>query len=165
MVNIDIEDCDFKKEDVICRSSLDEGLQNQLKKADVVFLPKVNFRDGLSFCYPEDTGKIYNFVKEKLSDTNISVELAVSDDEYHEIELHDYWIYLPDLYIQNQVFLPIIINIISNWIYDKFIKGHAAAQKPMVKFSAIVENKGSNKKIKFEGDSESFSELMDKVKL
>lgn len=165
MADIKIEDIKFSKNTFICRDSIDEELQNQLRKADVLFLPKVNFRDNLPFCYPESTGEIYKFVKKELSNSNICIELAVSDDEYQEIELHDWWIYLPDLYIQNQLIFPIVINIISNWIYDRFIKGHATPQNPMVKFSAIVKNKDGNKKIDFEGDSESFSKLMDKVKL
>lgn len=165
MVDLNIENVKFSKETFICRDNIDEELQEQLKKADILFLPKVNFRDDLPFCYPETTGEIYKFMKKELAASNICTELAISDDEYQEIELHDWWIYLPDLYIQNQIIFPMVINILSNWIYDRFIKGHASPQKPMVKFSAIVKNKDGNKKINFEGDSESFSKLIDKVKL
>jgi hypothetical protein len=162
---ITIEDSDKAKNEFTHREGIDDTLQAELDKADVLILPKRNFRPEVPLCFPERTGEIFKFLETEFAKMNKSIGLAVSDDEYKEIELHDFWIYLPTMYIQSQVVLPLIINLLSNWIYDKFAKHPAVKEEPKVKFSAIIETAKGNKEIKFEGDNKSFKQLMDKIEL
>lgn len=165
MEEIIIEDTNETKNDFICRDGIDDALQSELVKSDILILPKRNFREEVPFCFPERTGEIFGFLKTELAKTGNTIDLAVSDDEYKEIELHDFWVYLPDLYIQNQIFLPLMINLLSNWVYDKFTKNPTMKEEPKVKFSTTVATAKGNKKIKFEGNNKSFKHLMDKIKL
>ena len=159
-----IEDSIETKKDFICRKGIEDALRGELDKADILILPKKDFREGVPFCVPECTREIFQFLKTELAKTDNSIDLAISDDEYTEIELHDVCVYLPDLYM-NVILLPLAINLLSSWIYDKFSGNPATKEEPKVKITIIVATPKGNKRIKFEGDNKSFKQLMDKVKL
>lgn len=164
-LGVTVEDVGVTKNDFISRDEIDATLREKLNKADVLLLPAINFREGVPFCFPERTGEIFKFLETELAKSNHTIELAVSDDEYKEIELHDWWVYLPSFLIENQVFLPMIVNLLSSWVYDKFSKTPVAKEEPKVKFSATVKTKQGYKKIIFEGDNKSFKQLADKIEL
>jgi hypothetical protein len=160
-----IEDIEGVKEKYLLRKDLKKSIQTRLSSMDVILFPFIDFRKDVSVCFPERTGEIYKYLQAELLKHETSIDMAVNDEEYEEIELHDAVITLPILFVAKQILLPLVISLLANWIYGRYKQTIPSEKEPTIKFTAIVPTSKGNKEIKFEGDAKSFAKLGDKIKL
>ena len=124
------------------------------KNENVIFLPvSINkeFKGEKKVAYYESTLNIMKIFKQN----NINSEIAIGSIEnciFVDNRSLD-WL-CPTIFVsysllsQNPAITSVILNIISNYVYDLF-KGRK--DDPNIKCSVVVERKNYSKKIKYEG--------------
>jgi hypothetical protein len=76
----------------------------------------------------------------------------------------EYW--LPLAFLASDITLPIYLNLVSNYLYDR-MKGSLAGEKPRINFSATYADKksGITKRFNFSGDADSLKTVIKKFDL
>lgn len=108
-----------------------------------------------------DTGDFVKWLHESRPDISVRTH-----EEGKRLVLHssDYW--LPLVFIASDVTLPIYLNLVASYLYDKS-KGLLKGESARVHMSAVYEDSksGTIKKFNFEGDSESLQKAIKKFDL
>ena len=77
--------------------------------------------------------------------------------------LHSADIWLPVIWISENIILPFVIGLITSYIYDK-IKGRGKEPTTVdVTIQINDKKKGINKSIHYSGDAKTFKEAFDKI--
>lgn len=134
-----------------------EYLEN-IKRANLLLLPYDRFRNEEEGLFPEETYDFYEFIRKEGLKENIIVDVAVSDDDYKEIEMHSDLMRLPVMLIQ-YVGIPMLVNFISSYVYDK-VKN----KKIDLQVNILIEKDGITKKVAYEGNIENFERVMETIK-
>lgn len=132
-----------------------------IQNSDIILLPFENYREKYEILYPENTREFFMYIKDK----KINVEIPCSDEQYREIQLHCSNIELASM-IFNVALLPIVINLISSFIYDILKnKGKEDKEKTNVKFKLYSEDKKNKKtvEIEYDGPASEISKVMEEV--
>ena len=91
--------------------------------------------------------------KRLISDSQFSIDIL--DNEDIKIRsLHSFDIFMPILWVTAEVLLPIAINLVSNFIYDK-MKGREH-EEANVELSFIVERNNEKKMLHYKGPASEF---------
>lgn len=149
----------------ICEiTSVDEhsDFKNYLGSSPLGFkiIPMEYFNcDGRVLC--SETGDFAKWVRKNNPAINVEIE---TPDKKLILRSGDYW--LPLVFLANDVTLPIYLNIVASYLYEK-MKGALKGEKARVHLSAIYENKseGIAKKFDFEGDIDSLQKVITKFNL
>lgn len=156
---VEINDAKISFENVYQKDNLSPDLLENIKNADILLLPYDSFK-GFSNCFPEQTYLFYSFLKKKAVNEDLLVDIATSDEEYKELELHADVINIAEILIQWTLF-PVATGIIAAYLYD-LAKQRKNKMNANIKIS--VEKKGKTKTISFEGDIEEFERAMESIK-
>ena len=138
--------------------SISPDLSENINNSDILLLPYEDFK-GFKNCFPEQTYQFYSFLKKEAVKHDLSVEIAASDEEYKELELHADVVNISDIIIQWTLF-PIVTGMVSAYFYD-LLKKRKRKLNGNIKIS--VEKKGKTKTISYEGDIESFERAMKSI--
>jgi hypothetical protein len=98
--------------------NLSQDLFVNIKEADILLLPHENFK-GHKNCFPEQTYQFYTFLKKEAANNNLVVDIASSDEEYKELELHADVVNISEILIQ-WILFPIVTGMITSYLYDIF---------------------------------------------
>lgn len=139
-----VGEIDFNLDSFIEKFVKDKELNNNILKAELVLLPMSNFRNIEGPFFPEANADFYNF----LVDNEINAEFCIEEQDYKELALHDESINL-GLILINGLMLPVIVNLISD-----YIKSKRGERKANVNVTIIEKKKGSFREFKYEGDPE-----------
>ena len=136
----------------ISRPYVPKELQAQLAAADILLVPQEGFRERTDPVFPVGTEELFFFLKETAGVP--AVDICISDNEYKELALHSDLLRLPDLVITSGALVGIVLNVLSNYIYDK-IKSRKIKE---VKSRIFIQN-GFEKtvQIEYEGPAEGFA--------
>ncbi|MBT9939662.1 hypothetical protein [Anaerostipes hadrus] len=104
--------------------------------------------DFLKFCRENDSNHKYDI----LLDGDITVR-----------SLHSFDIWMPIIFIGQNVLLPFAINMVSNYIVEK-MKGRET-EEAEVDMTFIVKNGKKEKSIHYKGDAKTFKESFEKIDL
>lgn len=136
--------------------------KERVKNADIVLLPNLGIRDGVERAFQPDTVAFYKYsVANK--DSDIKIELFENKGEEKVLALHSFDIWIPMMYVAGSVMLPIAINLVSSYVYDR-MKGRPK-DEPTVHFNLLYEDKekGVSKHLSYKGSIEGFKENFEKV--
>lgn len=125
-----------------------------VNKANMLLYPYENFRENEKLLFPETTREFFDYLKANAPDDLIP-EVAVDDDDFQEIELHDITIIIPS-FIVTSIMLPIAINLVSNFIQKIIDK--RAQKKANAKLEIVISEK--NKKIKYDGPAGEMKDIL-----
>ncbi|ACV62395.1 hypothetical protein Dtox_1531 [Desulfofarcimen acetoxidans DSM 771] len=153
---IQINDATVSFEDVYKAPNLSSELLEKIKTADILLLPYTDFKGYQNCLFPEQTYQFYTHLMNEAEKQSLSVDLAVSDEDYKEIELHADVVNIADILIQ-WVLFPIVTGMISAYLYD-LVRQRKKKMNANVKIT--VEKNGKAKTVSFEGDIESFERAM-----
>lgn len=120
-------------------------IDEEIQSADMVVLPS-NEKDVL---FPEVTTELFKY----LCDSNsIRISVPVSDNDYKKIEKHCDLIEL-GVFLVSSVVLPIAINLLSNFLYDKLKIFNKKDDEVNANVEIIVEETKTKKSkiIKYKG--------------
>jgi hypothetical protein len=154
-----ISDASVSFNDVYQNPNLSPELLEKIKAADILLLPYADFRGYQNCLFPEQTYQFYTHLMKEAKKQSLSVDLAVSDEDYKEIELHADVVNIADILIQ-WVLFPLTINMVSSYLYDLV---QQRKKKMNANIKITVEKNGKAKTVSFEGDIENFERAMKSI--
>lgn len=162
-VKLNITDCSVSFESIYNADTTPQEYIEQIKEANVLLIPDNNRYGEKSVHFPETTRELYHYFREKKTNGLIT-DIAISDSEFQMLELHADFIVIATMIVTDLVF-PVVLGLITNFIYDKLKKEHKNPEKVIAKFEIIVEDKKnrSNKKISYEGPSSEIQNVLEKA--
>ena len=137
----------------INRPFIPDELKPQLRKANVLIVPREGFQEYPGPMFPVGTEELFHFLRDN-SNENITVDICISDNDYHELALHDAFL-IVGAFVINNIALPLIINLISNYISNR----RSDKKRIKVEFT-IVENDGRATHVLYEGPAEDFNKTI-----
>ena len=157
--NFLIKDCDLTFGKVLDKTYLSEDLKKDLSNDNVLILPMENYPFYTGPIFAELSSDIYKNFKTNGSDI-FKPGICIEDTQYKEIHFRDINLRLPDIICMVYV-LPIVLNILANYLYDSFFK----TKKTKTMKLKIIVQKGKNKStsIEYEGSMEDFIKGKDKI--
>ena len=128
--------------------------QKELYEQDILIIPENGEKVSQ---YHDDVIDFLNYVDEQ--DVQLDYGCCSENEEYVSLNDADIWLgAFATTLVQN----PIFINILSNYLYDCFLR---FGRNPNVKLSLnVVESKDKQSKtLKFEGDAKTFREIAPEI--
>jgi hypothetical protein len=115
--------------------------------ADMAFVPE-QYRECKGSIMKADAGNFAKWLRKTRPE--LKVDLRKADGKL-VLRSADLW--LPLVFLGNNVALPIYLNLVASYLYDR-MRGVLRGQKPRVHMEAIYEDKqdGVVKSFRFEGD-------------
>ena len=135
-------------------------LQSSLKAATVLILPSHLGSEHEGPVFPSTTQDIFHGLRDGLADTAI-VDAAIRDEDYTEYRFRTDTILLPVLFIATQVLLPIVINILSNYI-DGHLRNRGKQKEDSdveSEIHFIDEKRGIQLCLKYKGPADAFERV------
>lgn len=164
-VNITITDCTVSFDSVYSASTTPQEYIEEIKQANVLFLPDENRYDEDGVHFPETASEMFQYFRDKATG-NMNVNIAISDTEFQMLEKHADIIEIVKLIVDSTVF-NIVIGLITNFIYDKLKKEHKNPDEVNAKLEIIVEDRKAktSKKISYEGPSSEIQNVLNTTNL
>ena len=132
------------------------------RKANCLILPYKNFREGVDCCFSEYAQEVLQYLKEN-SDGKILMDIAATDENYQEIELHSLRLQV-GIFITTNILLP-FVGLVSNYVYDKVKRLHRKESEVEVHVEYICEMPdGSSKSLNYEGPADKLGEITKNLK-
>ncbi|MEN6552544.1 MAG: hypothetical protein ABFC34_06610 [Methanobacterium sp.] len=130
--------------------------------SDVVLLPNNKILKEIK----ENENQFTPITKEillTLREKGIKADLYDDGKDKHEIVLRSAHtdIILPALIFADKYLIPIVLGIISTWIYNKWIKSKKESQPIEIEYGYIDSQKAIIKQWKFKGPAEKVKEIID----
>ncbi|MGN1222125.1 MAG: hypothetical protein ACI4TT_02720 [Christensenellales bacterium] len=107
--------------------------------------------------FAEDSIEFYKFAKEQ----NTDIEFIESNPK--TIALHDSTIWIPILFIAENILLPIVINLVSDFLKEKL--GKKDKSKAEMDLKIKFKGKGKMKSIKYKGSVAGYEKAFKKADL
>lgn len=156
---IQINEANISFDDVYQNPNLSPALLEKVKKADILLLPYADFRGYQNCLFPEQTYQFYSHLVKEAEKQSLSVDLAVSDEDYKEIELHADVVNIADVLVQ-WVLFPTLTGMISAYLYD-LVRQRKKKMNANIKIT--VDKNGKAKAVSFEGDIGNFERAMKSI--
>lgn len=153
-----ISDSDLIFDEVYNKEYTPEEYLEEIKKANVLFIPDENIRDVKKYLFSEYTSELLEAFRDAESE-NMKVDICIADDNYNRLELHADVINITTMIVE-LVVLPIVINVVSAFLYDRVNKANKAPKDLNANVNIIVENNKRSKKISYSGSIENFDKAM-----
>ena len=120
---------------------------------------KLPYSDKLAM--KSDAGDFAKWLQTNSSALNVAIKPA---DQRFVLRSGDYW--LPLVFLANDISLPIYLNLVSSYIYEK-MKGSLKGEKLRVHLSAEYQDQqnGIVKRFNFEGDVDTLQKTIKKFDL
>ena len=157
--NFEISDCPYLFKDIYQMDYTPKDLPS-IKEADILLLPRKNFKNFNGYFFPEETMSFFNYLKENAPKKNTNVEICISDEEYNELELHADLITLATVFVTAYA-LPVLANLTSSYLENKFKNSYEDNQNVKIKIN--VEKNGESKSIDYEGPVKEFESSMKSI--
>ena len=117
---IDVVDTELSFESIYNKNYMPKEYEEEIKAANILLIPRENFRDKQGLFFPECTDEFLEFMKER-ENANVKVDICISDEDFIKLELHADIIYIATMIVQWAVW-PITTSIIAAYLYDKLKK-------------------------------------------
>ena len=134
---------------------LSDGAKSRINSADILAVP-ANYGPD-EYYFGQETIDFIKYCRQ--SDPEHTYDVLA--DEVKSLSLHSFDIWMPVLYVASSVLLPFVINMVSNYIWEKR-KGREK-EETEVDVTFLVDNKGTKKSIHYKGDAKTFKETFDKI--
>lgn len=155
MNNIEFKNIDSYLEDYIIKSDFDDSV-NRMNTAELLILP-LRYDDNEYFFHYEAT-HFLKFCREMYPEVTIDF---MAKDINRIVQFRSFDIWLPIVQVVNPVMLPVLLNIVSNYIWEQ-LKGREH-EEVKVDFKVILKNGDKIKEIHYNGDAKTFKETFDKI--
>ena len=134
--------------------------QDNLKKAAVLLLPTDLLPEYEGPVFPTTTPEVLRVLSENLDD-EVTVDAAVLDEEYIEFEYRSEMVILPVVFVANAVLLPLVVNILGSYIFDRLKSRRVPASDATVRSQLHYERPDGGKFfLQYEGPAETFERVV-----
>lgn len=154
---ITIGDSQLNLKDYYSINSISPETQEKMNQNDFMVLPTKY--DDNHFYFAQESINFIKFCRNS-SDKRIDI---LSDGDIQVRSLHSFDIWLPVIWVATSVLLPLAINLVSNYIYDK-LKGREE-EASQVDVTFIVKRAEEEKCLHYKGDAKTFKDKFDKIDL
>ena len=139
-------------------TNLPHNIKDKADISDILVLPR-KFTDE-KYYYAQETIDFVKFCREQ--DDKHLIDILDNEDVMVR-SLHSADIWLPVIWISESILLPLVIGLITSYIYDK-IKGRGKEPTTVdVTIQINDKKKGINKSIHYNGDATTFKDTFDKI--
>lgn len=165
-----------------------EDLKSSIKDKSILLIPFEGLRETENpFLFPVETENVIQFFSQKLD----SFDICITDEKYQEFAFYSDYKRIGNFLVLS-VALPLFLPVLSNFIYDKYVKAESKApiiqvidnstnteinthisdlddkkhlEPTHVKFSVtVVDSSGKSKNISYEGPAKDIDSAMDALK-
>lgn len=145
-------------DEYIAVTNLSHNIKDKADISDILVLPK-KFTDE-KYYYAQETIDFVKFCREQDDKHQIGI---LDNEDVMVRSLHSADIWLPVIWISESILLPLVIGLITSYIYDK-IKGKGKEPTTVdVTIQINDKKKGINKSIHYNGDATTFKDTFDKI--
>lgn len=130
------------------------------EQINLLLIPIENFRGEKKLVFPEQTMDFFKFI-ESTSHKSVISEIALSDDDYSELELHADLVTLATMVIESGIF-PLVVDIVSNYINQKILLRNSESK---IKVNIKIVKDESSIDVTYEGDADKFKQTIESVKI
>lgn len=157
MNNLEILRCDDHIKKMI-KNVLEDDAKGSIDNFDCIVLPSP-YNENACY-YAQETIDFVKFFQE----VNEKISIALLSNEDVEVRsLHSFDIFMPIIWIAENTLLPIIVGIVSAYIFDK-MKGRES-EEANVDLSFVVERDNETKIIHYKGPAHEFEEKFSQIDL
>lgn len=157
--NIEIKESDITFESVYCAEYAPKD--EMLRQANCLILPYKNFREGIDYCFSEYAQEVVEYSR---TNPDIKMDIVATDDNYKVIELHSLLLSI-GIFVATSVVTPIVVNVISSYVYDKIKELHEKKENVEVRVTFISVNAdGTSKQINYDGPANQLETVVDQIK-
>lgn len=153
-----IHDVQVSFDEYYKRKNISENTQNKLGVSDFMAVP-VKYQEG-DYYFAQETISFLKFCRQNVPEYSFDV---LADGDIETRSLHSFDIWMPVIFVAQSILLPIAVNVISNYIYDK-MKGREK-EEAKVDLTLIVREGEKEKSIHYNGDARTFKETFEKIDL
>jgi len=148
---LEVLDSDITFEKIYEKEYIPVEYIDGIKKANFLIIPNEEFQNGKCVLFPETTRQFFEFIKES-SEKDMIPDIAISDENFQQIELHSAVVEVATVIVQWIVF-PATANLISTFLYDLAKKYHRKSEETFAKVKIITEETKTKKSkiITYEG--------------
>lgn len=155
-VDYEVKDVDIEYSDYFKKESIVQETRDKLSKGDIVAVP-LHYQDG-EYYFAQETIDFLKFCR--LNDPGHKYDV-LADEDIKVRSLHSFDIWMPIIWVAQSVLLPMAINMVSNYIWEKR-KGHEK-EETQIDVTFIVKSNGKEKSIHYMGNAETFKEKFEKI--
>lgn len=155
---IDVVDTELSFATIYNKDYMPKEYEEEIKAANILLIPRENFRDKQGLFFPECTDEFMEYMKER-ENANVKVDICISDEDFIKLELHADIIYIATMIVQWAVW-PITTSIIAAYLYDKLKKTNKSPKETNTDVNVIVEKNGKSKMVHYQGSVENFEKAM-----
>lgn len=158
-----ISDTDITFEQIYGKDYIPAEYLDDIKKANLLIIPNESSHDEGDILFPETTREFLDFIRES-SGGEIVADIAVSDENFQQIELHSAVIDIASIIVQFIIF-PVAANIIADFLGDLVKKYRRKPDETFAKIKIIAEEtRGKkNKMITYEGPVSGIKDALDQA--
>lgn len=158
--SIEVVESNLDLAGLVAEMALDDELKERVAGAKILFLPTdLNPEDPI-FAFPDSTREIFRYFQTQLNDT-LAVEAVVADDNYTEFAFLFETIMLPLLYVASVTVLPLAINLLGSFIYDKLKTRGVSNSADIVESEiAFPDSNGNVRSLKYRGPAATFEKVV-----
>lgn len=115
---VEVSESTLPIDELVASFQGDTELEHALQTATVLIVPTDLGPEHKGSAFPQSTRDVFFVLRERLGD-RASVEAAVREEDYVEFAFHSDEIILPIVYLTSTVLMPIAINILGSFLYDR----------------------------------------------
>lgn len=157
MNNLEISRCDDRIKKRI-KNVLEDDTKGPIDNFDCIVLPSP-YNENTCY-YAQETIDFVKFFQE----VNEKISIALLNNEDVKVRsLHSFDFFMPIIWIAENTLLPIIVGIVSAYIFDK-MKGRES-EEANVDLSFVVERDNETKIIHYKGPAREFEEKFSQIDL
>ena len=136
--------------------------KSDIERKGILVLPTKDWQQSGVNVFMSETFDFVKWVKQK-STNDFSISVATTKDK-RVAEMKSDNILLPLVYLFSNVSIPIYLNMVANYLYDK-LKGKLGTDKTTVNLEVRSEDKkkGKVKRFSYHGSYEGFQKIVKKM--
>lgn len=133
----------------------------KFRQANCLILPYENFRSGVDYCFSEYAQEVLEYSRDN---SDLNMDIAATDDNYKVIELHSLLLQV-GIFVASSIVLPVVVNVVSSFVYDKIKKLHEKKEDVEVRVTFISVNAdGTSKQISYDGPADKLETAISAIK-
>ncbi len=133
--------------------------EDEFKEANCLILPYENFRRGIDYCFSEYAQEVLQYSKDNPC-SDLKLDIAATDESYKVIELHSILLQI-GIFLATSVMTPIVVGLITNYVYDKIKKLHRAEEDVEVRVTFIsVLPDGTSRALFYDGPANQLDQIV-----
>jgi len=156
LFKVDVSSTERGREFWVTRAWVSATLAPQMRSADILIAPLVNFREGHEVLFPSGTTDFMRDVARELPGQLVII--AVDEGRYEEIVLHSKQVRWPTMLVSLLVF-PLLVNALTEIAKKKWLDERS--RRDTIELSVIVEGKkGHCIEIKYNGPADELAKTL-----